>query len=720
MNHRIDTYLDLLARRGRLVLALLALCMITSLIGILRVSIDTDFSLFMPDEAPSVQLLQTMSEAFADSGQLLVLVPADASPEGLRSVGALAGELSGLEGVSAASGPIPQALLSAGDDELISAVTVLESMSGTPVLHPSPNGDTSWAIIRVTLMESGYSTINKSVAAIKDYLAENHIEALLSGEPYLQASIFTYILKVLITLPPLAIILLLGVFRFRIGSMQATMLSMVPAITGGVLTLGLVSWVTGSLTVMTVLVPIFVIVLGSADGLHVTSHVMDQLSLDLSPREALKKTLEAVGTPIILTSITTMAGFLAMLVIDSRAIREMGIAAAIGIAIACFATWVILPVLLLHLKPLKRTRDTSSGLVTRFFTFLRGWRSVLLTLILCIACIPGILRLHADFSMMDMYKQSTEVRESISMVSAITGGALPVSILYHIPENGPLDETTARAVLAFQERIEHQGVGTAGISLYTMIAGAAGTMTGTTTYPANSLQAEMIYTQVQMRFPELLSTLESSSGWGRAIILLPDLDDETLQAFIDTAEEIHQETGVELFPAGTAFAMKDLNDRIIPQQLSSLLLAVLLVGILTIITQRSLRLGLLTVIPIIITLIGLFGFLGYSGIALSIITSIMTGLTVGVGIDYAIHYVSMYQWARRNDSTTPALDALDYVASPVLANALGLAIGFTVMLFSPFQVHVTLSSLMWVTMMLSAFLSLSLLPTLLGAGRERR
>ena len=117
---------------------------------------------------------------------------------------------------------------------------------------------------------------------------------------------------------------------------------------------------------------------------------------------------------------------------------------------------------------------------------------------------------------------------------------------------------------------------------------------------------------------------------------------------------------------------------------------------------------------------GLFGFMGYTGIDLSVLSGIMSGLTVGVGIDYAIHYISMYRYSRKQNAVSPALSALDYVTTPVLANALGLANGFTAMLFSPFQIHTTLSSLMWVTMLLGAFLSLSLLPSLLGAGKERK
>ena len=90
----------------------------------------------------------------------------------------------------------------------------------------------------------------------------------------------------------------------------------------------------------------------------------------------------------------------------------------------------------------------------------------------------------------------------------------------------------------------------------------------------------------------------------------------------------------------------------------------------------------------------------------------MSGLTIGVGIDYAIHYVSLLRQARKRGETDPPAAALHYVATPVLANALGLAIGFTAMIFSPLQIHVTLSILMWVTMIVSAGLSLTLLPTI--------
>mgnify|MGYP006311978629 CR=1 FL=1 len=83
-----------------------------------------------------------------------------------------------------------------------------------------------------------------------------------------------------------------------------------------------------------------------------------------------------------------------------------------------------------------------------------------------------------------------------------------------------------------------------------------------------------------------------------------------------------------------------------------------------------------------------------------------------MGIDYAIHYVSMLRRERWKGSPDPNGAALDYVGTPILANALGLAVGFTALLLSPLQMHTTLTILIWTTMTASAVLSLTLLPTI--------
>ncbi|MFW6289045.1 MAG: MMPL family transporter [Spirochaetota bacterium] len=335
-----------------------------------------------------------------------------------------------------------------------------------------------------------------TIVNIESVFAEQEIPIVISGEGYLKSKIFDYVVQILVTILPIVIV--------------------------------------------SVLVPIFVIVLGSADGLHITSHVMDNLSAGKTNREAIVTTLRAVGMPVVLTTLTTMAGFLSQLLINSRSIQELGVSTAIGILIAGLATWIILPAVLIHQKPLPKARAREEGPAFRILTRLRGWPSILIALGLVVVFVPGLLSM-------------------------------------------------------------------------------------------------------------------------RAVFFLRDLDDETLEEFLRIV-------------ADTSAA----------------------------------------IVPIFITLVTLFGVMGYARIDLSVITGIMSGLTIGVGIDYAIHYVSLLRQSRARGDADPSSSALGYVATPVIANALGLAVGFTALLVSPLQIHVTLTILMWTTMLTAALLSLTLLPTITG------
>lgn len=740
----IPRYVAFLERRGRVVLIIAALVIIGALFGVTRMEIVTNFEVFMPRESEYIENVEAMTDSFGDAGQLVVLarIPGPDEPNRLNSliqVEGLPEVLQRISGVESAQGPLPKPGSSAqtgerrGLDELADAVEQAQRLSSGSAFPSS--GDEHYAAFRLLL--SSAADKRQTVRDAEEAFRAAGLEPVVSGEPYLEAKIFDYILRVLITLPPVAIVLMLGVFRIRIGSSRATILSMVPAVVGAALTLGGMGWLQGSVSTVSVLVPLFVIVLGSADGLHVTSHIMDSLAEGLTSRQAVERTLRTVGVPIILTTLTTMAGFLSLLVVNSGAFQAMGVTAAIGILIAGIATWIILPPLLLRLKPLVRRRNSADGVLVRAFVRLRGWPSLVIAVALVGTMIPGALSLRANSSMIDVYRSSTDVRQSIDTTARVLGGAIPVYVTF--PAEEQFDPATARAILELQDECETSGIATRSLSAYSVVAAASEQATGNPGYPEQSVLVRTVVLRMRMTSPSLLDSFFSDDGQGRSVFFLRDLGGETLQAFIDIVAGVSERSGVELKPVGTAFVIKEMNDQIIPQQLGSLLVAVAIVFALTALSQRSIKLGVLATIPILLTLVALFGVMGYVGINLSIVTGIMTGLTVGVGIDYAIHYVSMYRerlHAGERDVSSQSgsrdcQDSMDkraaaassahsFVATPILANAMGLTVGFTAMILSPLQIHVNLSILIWVTMIASAVLSLTLLPTLASGSLRRQ
>ena len=110
----IEKYTGFLARRGRMVLAATALIMAAALVGIFRLDIQTEFSVFMPPESRFLDAMERTSEAFGDSAQLLVLAEvgsAETDNDLLKALPGIANDLSGIEGVESAQSPVPPSLV---------------------------------------------------------------------------------------------------------------------------------------------------------------------------------------------------------------------------------------------------------------------------------------------------------------------------------------------------------------------------------------------------------------------------------------------------------------------------------------------------------------------------------------------------------------------------------------------------------------------------------
>ncbi|MFW5745186.1 MAG: efflux RND transporter permease subunit [Spirochaetota bacterium] len=709
----IDRLTDALSRHGRIVLAITAAVMTLAAIGFFRLDVTTEFDVFMPPSSTYLDAMEEMRASFGDGDQLVVLVDVGVDDDALGDLPSIAERLGAIEGVASARLPAPPDVLGLPPAERSAAVEELVHLTGGTLV--AEHEGARYTVVRVLL--SGDRSPRKVIADVEETFAAASLPIVVSGEPYLQSEVFSYVVRILLTIPALVIVLMLAVFRLRIGSWRATILSLIPAVVGGVLTLGGIAWFRGTISIVSVLVPIFVIVLGSADGLHITSHVMDSLGAGASNRDAVRDTLSAVGGPVIMTTLTTMAGFLSLLMINSGAIRELGVMAAIGVLIAGVATWLIMPTVLLHRKTLPKAPKQRRGLIDRLIPRLRGWPSILLAVGMLAVFIPGALLLRANFSMIDLYKPSSEVRRNIELTAAVLGGSIPLSVVFEAPDR--TDPDVANAVLELQDEAEARGIAGTTLSAYTIIRAMwnEASEADADGYPERAVVARTMLTRLRLQNPEIVETFFADDGSARAVFFLSDLDDRTLASFLELAREVGDRHGVELQPVGSAFVIKEMNDQIIGQQAWSLAVALIAVVVLTGLTQRSLSLGLAAAAPIVVTLVTLFGVMGYAGIDLSITTGIMSGLTVGVGIDYAIHYISLLRRERRRGAPDPNGSALGYVGTPVLANALGLAVGFTALVISPLRLHTTLTILIWTTMMASAVLSLTLLPTITGGRR---
>jgi hypothetical protein len=154
--------------------------------------------------------------------------------------------------------------------------------------------------------------------------------------------------------------------------------------------------------------------------------------------------------------------------------------------------------------------------------------------------------------------------------------------------------------------------------------------------------------------------------------------------------------------------------------LKSFLAGLVLVLILLVIQTRSLLWGILSFLPLLFTIAVIYGVVGWVGKDFDMPVAVLSTLSLGLAVDFAIHFVARFQQRYRQH---PQLqETLVWtVARPgkgILFNALLFAVGFAVMIFAALTPYVTVGVFMAAIMLLSAVMSVVYMPGLIHLFRH--
>ncbi len=173
---------------------------------------------------------------------------------------------------------------------------------------------------------------------------------------------------------------------------------------------------------------------------------------------------------------------------------------------------------------------------------------------------------------------------------------------------------------------------------------------------------------------------------------------------------------VQVNLAGQANNSYTVINMILQNQIQSVVLAILAVFLLTSLLFRSLVAGVFCALPITVATIINFGVMGYFGITLGVITAMTANIGIGVGIDYAIHFVYRYRLLGQHQDNPVEVTEQTMVTTgkAIFFNAAVVAAGFAVLLFSLFPLHKNLGPLVALNMSTSFIGAMTVLPALLN------
>lgn len=717
-------YVEFVNNNHKKLIVLFIILNILAIIGLFKIDINPDFDIFMPEKSKYKATLDKMNKMFENSEQITYLIESKDSEinlDNIKKFRSFQSFLESRENIKYVNGPTPPEIPT--DRQTIDLNNMSKENVDLVKKHYLDTEQLSSIYKKGNTLYASFSIFptngfnGNDLNQIENYLEDNNIKYFASSDLYMQQKIIDYILLILLFIPPTALILILFVFKTQMGNFKATFLSVLPAGIAALWTLGVVGWSGLEVSIITVLAPIFTIVIGSADGLHFVSHLQESLKEGKDKIASIIKTLKMVGIPMIITTVTSMVGFLSLLVMNTQAIYDLALFASLGIFLAGVATWFVLPLILSGNIEVPYNIK-SKKLFTFFIKKLWGKTSIAILILLLLIAAYGIQHIKTEFNMPMIYRDFTSVHKSFEKIKEITGGSLPLYLLVNTEEN-PLEEQYAQSILKIQKELENKNLAAKTMSVYDIYSLIYSNFINTEKreYP-NMTRIKMIN---RMAFSEggynpTQQFINQDENYSRVFIFPKNLQNETLEEisnFIENKKEEFEEINMNL--TGVQYLMHDLNKSMLNNQKNTLILAFILVFFLLLISLRKIIPSIISILPIGFTVIILFGFLGLSNISLNLFTATIFSITIGVGIDYAVHFTSVWMsFKKQGYDTQKAVDkAYDYTSRPIMANAFGLSLGLSALLLSPLRIHLYVSSLMWVSMISGVFLSLSFLPTLL-------
>jgi predicted RND superfamily exporter protein len=701
----MDRIAGVIVRRSRQILAITALVSIAAAVMLFRMDFNADVASFVLEGNPTGEEFADLQAEYGASDPINVVV---ALPEGetwtsgenLAVLLDLRNDFAAVEGVGAVASllpdtnPITGAPITAEQVRTAPPSLVEGLVDQSPVASLLLSEDGRHTLLMISAEGDRVATARR----VDDVAAPGDVELVFSGNPIVFATVLDVLSLILLVIPPAVLALLLLTFYATIGDRRLSILAMIPAALGALWTFGMIFALGREVDVVTVIVPIFVIVMGSADGLHFVTHFQQEAG-EPDPVRRVASALSHVGIPMILTTISTAAGFLSLVATGVQPIEQLGMFAALGITFAGIISFFSLPALVsrLHIEPKHHTALIGPRVIR---VLQRAVRSRIPALVVTIGIVAfagvAIPRLDVDPDQLVFFKDDDPVRAAFERTEELFGGATPLMGEFVFDSTGSTEQLDDLADLSRDlEQLP-------GVRRVFSLADMADAL------PAEQLDA-VLAGQVELPVGDMVS------DDGLRFMLLPaDFTTDDLQTWVDFADG---EDRIRVL-TGMPVVWDEIARLVLRAQVVSLAVAFLLVTVMLAAAYRRVRQTLVSLVPIALTVATLLGFIAVSGIQLNLMTAVISGIVIGVGIDYSIHYVAAIDHARPQGDGY-VLRAIERAGPPIVANALGIAVALTALWLSPLAIHPQVSMIMWVAMTTAAVTAFLVIPALLPSAGVR-
>lgn len=572
------------------------------------------------------------------------------------------------------------------------------------------------------------------------------------GAPVAEALLGIHILEDLSYLLPLSILTICLILMIGCRRLWGVALGMGEIVACLVFTFGLMGWFGVPVYLTTAVLPVILTTIGLADEIHVFWRYQQILAESPARQEPLRALFAEMRRPVVLTSLTTAIGFLSFLSSPLAAVRAFGIFASVGIIFCMLWSLIAVPACLKLLGPNRMRRSYRQGEAGRWIQgaltplFRKPGISLAAVGAASLLAAAGLQWIVVQDSWIDGFARSSQFRQETDRVNAAFHGTH--LLLVHV-ESDPLDVKLERIFygdqgpLLMPDKLKRIADFEAFIKNMPHVGGVLG--------PAEQLiMASYLWRARRAEFKRLpghpTETDRVLNAWGegsgehrrreviddarkRAIVTI-FLKDANYRHTAQIMASIRDYAAKNLAPEGmqTAFAgdvavSQAMIPAIVRTQVLSLLLALLGAFAAVSLLHLSLKIGAATLAPACLAVLWTFGGMGWLSVPLGVATSMFCAITLGIGVDYSIHFWESRRRARQRFPEAQPWETSSRAAREagpaIVADTLAIACGFGLLSFSQVPANARLGLLVAFALVANCILTLGGLGAWLCLSRRR-
>ncbi len=594
--------------------------------------------------------------------------------------------------------------------------------------------------------------VYQAVTAIVDEHKEPGETYHYSGYTTINVLLGHYMLDDIRRLLPFAFLVVALSLYLSFRSLNGVILPLVNVGIAVIWTIGAMSLTGVALSLPCTAIPVILVAVGSAYAIHVIHDYYDELQRGLVKEEAFLSCFDKVGFAVVMAGLTTFAGFGTLATSDVIPLKDFGMFVAFGTFVSLVLALTFVPAVLylekIRVPAAASQRPHKRHIIDRLSkTFLRTAASVAMrhriaTFLIGIAifglAVWGTTKVFVDDNGIAYFRQGTEVREDDEVLNTYFGGTHMYSVIFSGPEP---DSMKNPAILKDMEQLQQHLRATFPFIGKTMsLADYIKKMNMAmhedqpefyTIPDPNDEQSRQLVAQYLLLYsmsgdPEDFDdVVDYDYQQARMVILAKDGSTIQTQKVVDeiyayTAEHIDDDYTVRV--TGSAYTPLVMDKHVVEGSKRSIVSSLIAVWLLTSIIFRSFSGGLFTIIPLSLAVLANFAIMGFLKIPLEIGSSIVSNAAIGIGVDYSIHFISRFRHeiaaqglaASNKGFFKAALTTATTAGQAILYNAVAVAAGFLVMVFSLFMPLVRLGALVGVIMFTTSAGSILLLPVVLS------